>query len=789
MDLKISYNWINEYLKSTKSLKEFSTEMSLKCQSVERIHPFAAKFSGVITAKIIAIDSHPNADKLRLPTVDTGKEKLQIVCGAPNIEVGQIVPLALAGAVLGEGEAAFEIKKTNIRGVDSNGMLCSPKELGLGDDHSGILILPDNTPLGKKLEDSADFKDNVLDIEVTSNRTDAMSVVGLAREGAAALDLKFNPIKPKPNLKITKNIPFKVEIKEPKMCPRYSAVVMTDVVVGPSPLWLQICLWQSGLRPINNLVDITNYILLEYGRPMHVFDYDKLNDKKIIVRKAKAGEKILALDGKTYELNANHLVIADGKIPAAVGGIMGGQDSAATKQTKTIVFESAVFDPVLIRKTARDLNLYSDSSSLFEKGLHPQSTTEGILRAIELTQKIAGGQVASKIIDVGLNKFQPKKIKFDLSQIKRYLAVDIPVVKVKKILSALGFAVAGNKTLTVTVPWFRANDVVFDYDLVEEIARIYGYHNLPTTLPVGEIPLQNRDSVFYWENLAKNFLAGLGFTEVYNYSMVSEKFLAQAKFTGEKLIKIFNPLSEDMAVMRSTLIAGVLDNVAENINNFSEIKIFELSNIYSVKKENELPHEIVKLTGAVVGDGQAAFYDVKGIMEVFLNKFGQKKFDLKITDAACPLWQSQSALDIYINQEYFGQFGLISQELLNNYGLNKPVAIFDLDFSKLAGIGATIKTFQPIPEFPESVRDLAIIIDKDISWQSVKEAIDKANPLLNHIDYLNTFIDPALGADKKSLALRLVFRAADRTLKSEEVESATKNVMANLAEKLGAKLR
>ena len=585
-----------------------------------------------ITAKILEITKHPNADKLKLVKLDAGKTKPTVVCGAPNIKVGQIVPLAVEGAKLqnpiGEGKS-ITVKKVVIREVESRGMMCSQKELGLGDDHTGIMILPDKTPLGKSLEEVLDLDDYILDIEITSNRPDAMSVVGLAREASAALKAKFNWQAPKPNLQVSQEIPLKVEVEEPKLCPRYQAVVMTGVKVASSPLWLQMRLIQSGMRPINNLVDITNYLILELGRPLHVFDYEKLIGQKIIVRKAKRGEKILALDGKTYQLKPENLVIADGKSPVAIGGVMGGELSAATEKTKTIVFESAAFDPILIRKTARELNLHSASADLFEKNLHPQTTSEGILRAIELAQKLAGGKVASTIIDIypptqkinlysksksfGLGggvyakKYQPTKISFDPASVKRHLGVEIPTEQIKKILESLGFEVSGAKILNITVPYWRANDVLFEHDLIEEIARIHGYHNLPAQLPVGQIPVEPKDLSFFWEDTAKDILAGLGFSEVYNYSMVSKELLQKVKFPFKETIKISNPLNEEMAYLRTTLIARLLQNIADNIKNFSEQKIFELSNIYLPAKPNDLPDEQPKLAGVVVAQTENPF--------------------------------------------------------------------------------------------------------------------------------------------------------------------------------------
>lgn len=792
MNLSVSYNWLKEYVKIDHSVNDFVKEFSLKSQTIDRAEPTKPKFKGVVTVKILDIQKHPNADKLKLVKVDAGKTKPTVVCGAPNIKVGQVVPLASVGAKVLDPETegkTFTIKKAKIRDVESNGMLCSQKELGIGDDHEGIMILPAKTPIGKPLEEILDLDDYILDIEVTSNRPDAMSVVGLAREAAAALGVKDKIKVPQPKLDIKdEDLPLSVEVRQSDLCPRYNAVVMTDIKVGSSPLWMQMRLMAAGMRPINNLVDITNYLILEYGRPMHVFDYDKLKNQKIIVRKAKRGEKILALDGKTYKLSSDHLAIADGKSPVAIGGVMGGEPTAVTKKTKTIVFECAAFDPVLIRKTARELNLHSDSSDLFEKGLHPETTFVGMLRAIELTQKIAGGKVASPIIDVYAKDYKPNKIKFDTASVKRYLGVEIPVEEIKNILESLGFEATGVKVLNVVVPYWRAYDIKFEYDLIEEVARIYGYHNLPTQLPQGEIPIQTKDSVLFWEDNVKDILSGIGFTESYNYSFVSKDLLQKVKFPVNEAVKINNPLNSDMEYMRTTLLAQVLQNVGDNIKNFSSQKIFELSNIYLPTKDDKLPTETPKLTGAITGN-QNTFLQAKGVVELLLKKTGIFDYKLELTDPKCPLWEKESCLDIYKGKKFLGQFGLVKQNILEKFNIKQPVALFDFDFNVLVKLATTVKTFQAIPEFPSVTRDLAIVVDQRLSWQEIDKIVSKADKLIVNVEYLSTFIDSSLGKGKKSLALRMVFRSPNRTLKSEEVDEVVKKVTKKLEKSFEAKLR
>ena len=798
MNRQISYNWIKEFLRTDATPAVFAREMSLKSMTVDRVEKVKPVFKGVITAQILEISKHPNADKLKLVKVDAGKIKPTVVCGATNIKVGQIVPLATEGAKVQnpvEAGKTFTVKKAKIRDVESRGMMCSQKELGLGEDHQGIMILPDKTPVGVALEEVLALDDYILDVEITSNRPDAMSVVGLAREAAAVLGTSLKLGMPQLKLDFDQEIPLSIENEEAKLCPRYQSIVMTDVKVEPSPLWLQLRLMQSGIRPINNMVDITNYILLEYGKPMHVFDYDKLANtkkegsigKEIIIRKAKNAEKILVLDGQVYKLEPHHLVIADAKRPIAIGGVMGGEETGVDEKTKTIVFETAVFNPVMIRKTARELNLHSESSDLFERGLHPESTFISLLQAIELTKKLAKGKVAGPIIDICSADYKPTKIKFDTADIKRHLGIEIETDKVKNILESLGFEVSGQKVLGVKVPWWREGDVAYDYDLIEEVARIYGYHNLPTELPTGEIPVTKREQGLKWEDRAKDWLAGLGFTEVYNYSMVSKELLHKVSFSAKESLRIDNPLNEEMEYMRPTLIAQILQNVADNLNSFPEQHLFELSNIYLVQKENSLPTELSKLTGAIIS--QDSFLKAKGVVKFLLKKLGVNNYKMELTDPKCPLWQKDLALDVYKGKQFIGQFGLVKQNILDKFDIKKPVALFDFDFLALAKVATTEKNYEPIPEFPGIERDLAIVIDQKVSWLEVSQLVAKTDKLIVEIEYLSTFVDISLGKGKKSLAFRMTFRSPERTLKSEEVDEIIKKLVRKLEQNFQARLR
>lgn len=791
MNLQISYNWIKEYLKTDKSVKDFVSEFSLKSQTIDRVTPVKPKFKKVITAKILEISKHPDADKLQLVKIDTGRSKPTIVCGAPNIKVGQIVPYAQVGATVIDShekeEKTFVIKKAKIRGQESKGMLCSQAELGLGEDRQGIMILPSGTPIGKPLESIILLEDTLFDIEITSNRPDAMSVIGLAMEGAAATGGKFNWHDPKVNYKIKKEFVFEVEVAEKKLCPRYQAVVMTDVKIGPSPMWMQLRLIQAGRKPINNIIDITNYVALEFGQPVHVFDYDKLQGKKIIVRNAKRGEKILALDGETYKLDSNNLVIADGKNPVAVAGVMGGEKSSTTAKTKTIVFEVANFEPIQVRRTARSLNLHSDSSSLFEKGLHPEGTAFAITRCMELAQELAKAKVATAIIDVNNTKYKPSVILLNVDNINRCLGVELSEGEMKKILTSLAFGVSEKSPVKITVPWWRSNDVKEEYDLIEEIARIYGYHNIPAILPDGVIPVVAKDKELVWESNVKHILVGLGFTESYNYSMVSKDVLKVSKTAMANAIKIDNPLNEDMEYMRVALAPQILQNVADNIDNFSNQKIFELSNVYLPTTTNKLPIEQSQLTGAVVST-QDTFRQARGVVEVLMRKLGISAFSLSpVADSY--LLEKSKALEVKKGSKVLGQFGLVKQGLLDKYDIDKPVAIFDFDFSVLAKLATHVRKYQPVAEFPIIQRDLAVVIDNKVSWEEIEKVVSRADALITVVEYLSTFVDVKLGKSNKSIAFRLTLRSKDRTLKSVEADAVIQKVVTKLQKSFNIKVR
>lgn len=774
MNLNISYNWLKEYIKTDLSAVDFAKKISLHGPSVDRIYEQKPDFEKVVTGEILEINDHPNADKLHVCRVSVGKEELQIVCGAPNIQVGQIVPVVMVGGKV----QGFEIKAAKLRGVESFGMMCSTKELGLGEDQSGIFILPTNTKIGQPLEKVLSFDDAVMDMEVTSNRPDAMSIVGIAREASAILGAKNLWKMPSPDLKAAAAKKLSVKNSEGKLCPRYQAIVMDGVKVGPSPLWMQQRLMSAGIRAINNLVDITNYILLEYGQPMHVFDYDKLQGGKINVRLAEKGEKILALDGKEYELTENNLVIADAKDPVAVAGVMGGELSAATSQTVTIVLESANFNPISVRKTARGLNLHSESSSLYEKGLSPENTTPALLRAIELVQQLAGGKVSSEIFDEKKYKLSPKQIKLDPANVARVLGVEIKLPRIKEILESLGFAVEAKvKEFKVAVPWWREGDVEGEHDLIEEIARIYGYHELPAKLMEGEIPVAyDAHDEFYFEDKAKAALVGLGYSENYNYSFVSENLLADCGFDPAGHVRISNPLSADYEYMRSSLLPSLMQSYADNAPSYDEVKAFELSRVY-MDNPGALPTELTRLAMLCAkGDDEQSFLELKGALQSMMSKLHVSDYSLEAENSG-GMWRDGVAISIKAGETEIGRMGLIDKGICAKLGIKKPFAVSEIDFPALMSVAKTTPAYVPIPKFPAIELDLSMEVDHGVLFGQIAASAKGIDELIRGVEFLSVYEGDKVAAGKKALAIRVVYRRDDRTLELAEAQKIHEKVV------------
>ncbi|MBU1126403.1 phenylalanine--tRNA ligase subunit beta [Patescibacteria group bacterium] len=795
MNILVSYNWIKEYLKTNLSPEEFAKEMSAKSMSVETIDRLRDRFANMVVGVVKELKAHPGADKLRLAEVDIGREVVEIVCGGKNLAIGMRVLVALPGAQVrwhGEGEL-ITLEKATIRGVESFGMICAPSEVGFDKAYcpeGGIWDLSELTEAkpGTDFVGALDMDDVIFDMEVTSNRPDAMCIVGLAREAAAATGDNFEfdlPLLPE----ASGDKKLEVNVKDSDLCPRYMAVVIDGVRVGPSPAWLQKKLLLAGHRPINNIVDITNYILHEYGQPLHTFDYTKLTDQEINIRRAKDGEKFLALDEKEYELTSDNLVIADSTRPVAVAGVMGGQDSGTWDGTTTIVFEAATFDPVSVRRTSRALNLYSDSQLLFEKGLSSQSPAIALAKAIELTLELAGGQVASRIFDEQKEDYKPLIFDVRPDKIRQRIGVEISDEEIERILTTLGFTLDKVEDhYRATVPFWRDHDIEDEVDFSEEVARMYGYDNLPSVLPSSPPPITMEEPSVFWEHWFKNKLSSAGYTEFYSYSFVSARDLEKYDLDPAEAVSLFNPLSSDLTHMRTSLMPSLLSSIELNQREVSQDQVFELSRIY-LRQENDLPDERLNLTISHFGinDIEQALLKLKGVLEMIADQTG---FDLSFERVEDNIkWHPTRSAKILADGQEIGMLGQVAEAYTKAFGIDRPVAAVEIDLEKLIPRLKLTRHYQPIPEYPAIVRDIAVGVEEKTAFFEIAETIKEQSPMIESVMMVEVYRGPGLAHDVKSLTLSITLRAPNRTLSSEDADEVMNRVRDTLKEKFQAVLR
>ncbi|MCK4525390.1 MAG: phenylalanine--tRNA ligase subunit beta, partial [Candidatus Andersenbacteria bacterium] len=634
--MKISYNWLKEFVEINISPEKLAEVLTMHSFEVENIIYQGEGLDGVVVGEILEVKKHPDADKLNLVKVNIGKDKiLEVVCGAPNVEVGQKVAVALVGAELPGG---FKIEKRKVRGVESSGMICAEDELGLGEDHEGIMVLDNNLKIGTPIKKALNLNDAIFEIDILPNRAhDCLCHLGVAREIAAILGLsiKYQVLSIKQNLKDSF---LNIKIEDEKLCRRYSAIVVRNIEIKDSPAWLKNKLESCGVRPINNIVDITNYVMLAFGQPMHAFDADKLNGK-IVIRSAKKGEKILALDDEIYKLNKDELVIADEKNPIAIAGVMGGKDTAVDENTKNIIFESANFDCTNIRRTAKQLKLSSESSYRFEREIDPEITMPALNKAVEMAKDLAGGKIEEDIADIYPSPVQQKELEFKFERIKNLLGVEVVKKEVTRILKSLDFEVAvNNEIIKVKVPTYRI-DIERANDIIEEIGRIYGYENIPEVAPEVEMRSVAGDKILSLEKDLRIISEGLGFCEIYNYSFVSEKDINNLGLKIEDHLELQNPLSEEHKFLRISVLPYLLKNVEKNLKYKDSFMLFEMGRIY-LKSNNKLPNEKRIFAGIMVDKNikNSLFYGLKGQVEILLSKLGIDKLIYQEIKSAEPFW-------------------------------------------------------------------------------------------------------------------------------------------------------
>lgn len=808
-----SYNWIKEYVDNLPAPHELGERLTMSGAEVEGVTASGPAISNVFTAEVLSVAQHPNADRLSLCEVNTGKEKLSIVCGAKNMVPGDKVALAVIGAELPGG---VKIKKSKIRGVESQGMMCSEVELGLKDTSDGIMLLPKDAPLGVDLNDYLNLRDAILNVNITPNRADLLSIVGLAREAAAitGAGLKLKDVRPADGGALVETI-VSVTIADGAPCRRYSARVITGVKIAPSPEYMRKRLEASGVRAVNNVVDATNYVMLETGQPLHAFDLDKIQERKIFVRLANVGETIDTLDGKTRKLDPDMLVIADANNPVAVAGVMGGKTSEVTAQTENIILESAWFEPASVRRTSKRLGLMSESSYRFERGVDPDGVVKALDRAAALIAESCEGLVAKGVVDVYSAKFKPTDITFRIKKAQSLLGVgaELRDNECLEILMCLGITSrkVSEGFFTVTPPSFR-HDLKNEADVIEEIARVRGYDKIPDGVPVAPLAstaATDERGVKHIRDKIKEILVNAGFFEVMNYSFVSPGVYEASGRKIEDAVKILNPLSEENSVMRASLVPSLLENLRYNLDRKNEeVRIFELAPVFM--RGEKLPAEKWICAGLVYGTRHGLawnapkdwvdFYDVKGAVERVLEGVGLTGFETTAkgsTEEGNSLEGGNSLLmhpgksaALEINGAVIAVLGEIHPDIAERFGLKRPAYIFELDMEALCSCLGAGKKYSALARFPESARDVAFLIDRDVAYGDIFSAILKIDTkLIESVEVFDVYYGENIPAGKRSVALRVVYRSKDGTLTYDEVSALHAKVGAELTESFGAELR
>ena len=794
----VPIKWLKEYVDISASTKELANAMTLTGTNVESIKELAKDIDKVVVGRILSINPHPNADKLVVCQVDIGNEVIQIVTGAPNVEEGQLVPVALHGALLPGG---VKIKKGKLRGEVSQGMLCSIDELELtelgeiDDGIDGILILDEEYPLGMDIKEALDLDDEVIEFEITSNRPDCLSMVGIAREAAVTLKTSYSL----PQIKLSRNIGHtlqeaKVIVEEPDMCPRYCARVVRNVKIGPSPRWMRRRLAAAGVRPINNIVDITNYVMLELGQPMHAFDLDKIQDKTIIVRRAREGEKLVTLDKQERILAEDILVIADTEKAIALAGVMGGYDTEVTPDTCNVILESATFDKGSVRLASKALGLRSEASSRFEKGLDISNAERAIDRAAQLIQELGAGEVVEGKIDVCNGSLEPRVLEVQWKRINALLGIDLEIEDICGILNFLSFKteVKGD-ILVVEVPSFR-QDVEGMADLAEEVARIYGYDKIPMTLMEGSRSQGTRTREQKLLDTAKRALIAMGLFETVTYSFGSPKVYGKIGFKPEEyheVVTIANPLGEDQSAMRTTLIPSILDVLARNKSrSIEECKIFEIANIFIPKSIpiEELPIERLTLAIGQYGKG-TDFYTLKGQVERLFDVLGILE-DVEFAPHSHPSLHPGRTAIVKIEGQELGVLGEVHPKVCENYNLKTKIYLAELNFELMLKMARTEKQYVHLPRYPAIHRDLAIVVSKNVLASNIEKLIRSAGgDLLEKVELFDIYEGSQIPEGHRSLAYSLSYRAADRTLKDEDINPIHDRIVNALVDSFNAQLR
>jgi phenylalanyl-tRNA synthetase beta chain len=797
--MNVTLNWLKAYIDFEFSPTELANRLTMLGVEVESVKHLGADLEGVIVGRVASIRPHPNADKLVLCQVDTGgPEELQIVCGAPNVREGMLAPVATIGATLPVG---LTIKRAKLRGETSEGMLCSEKELGLSDAAAGLMELPTDIPLGTPLSEALGLDDVVFELEITPNRPDCLSLIGIAREIRAETG---NPLKP-PTLDLRESDInaqelTSVTIHAPDFCPRYAARVIQGVKVAESPAWLQQRLESVGIGVINNIVDVTNFVLMEYGQPLHAFDYHKLTENRIVVRRAREGEHITTLDEVERELTPDMLVIADAGQPVALAGIMGGYDSEITEATCDVLLESAYFNPSSVRATAKALGISTEASYRFERGADPGVVLAALDRASQLIAELAGGTICEGVVDVYPGQQPLTEIQLRPERVNFVLGTTLEALEMGQILNRLGFDVdATGDIYHVTVPTFRA-DITREIDLIEEIARVHGYDNIPTTLPKGDIPVPAQDPKTEIRKRIKHFLLAAGMMEAVNYSFCDPNCFDRIRLNADdplrNTLRLQNPLSPEMSVLRTTLTPGLLANAQHNRNHqIDAIALFEIGGVFVHDGEEKEPERVAGVLAGQIGEGVYSdpyrspdFFDIKGLVEEMLEVCGVVDWTLQKTDT--PTFHPGRNAEVLLGDKQIGVFGEVHPEVLENYDLPYKAYLFEFDLEGLTDVATFAKRFEPISVYPKVARDLAIVVDKEILSDMPTALIyTTGGDSVDSVRLFDVYEGEQVPKGKKSLAYTITYHSATETLTDKAVNALHDEVVKGLNRELGAELR
>ncbi len=795
----VSLNWLKEYVDLNGiSVKDIVDKLTTSGSEVEEVIDRSSEFENITVAKVEDVKKHPNADKLSVCKVNDGSKIYDVVCGAPNVKAGQTVAFAKVGAVIPNGK--FEIKETKIRGEKSSGMICAEDELGLSDDHSGIMILDENLKIGQPLATALNMDDVILEVAITPNRSDELSHIGLARDLSAIFNRSLTIPKIKTSYSLVdKNKFAEIKIENLSACPRYCGIVVKNVKVDESPKWLRDRLTGIGLRPINNIVDITNFVLHEVGQPLHAFDLDKISGSEIVVKNFSGEGKFTTLDSKERNMRSSDLMICDAEKPVAIAGVMGGENSEVTSTTNNILIESAYFNPSSIRKTAKRLGLSSDASYRFERGIDPNGTLAAGLRTAELIKEIAGGEIINEIIDIYPNKIEPKLLSVRFSRIERILGFKISNENVKSIFMGLKFDITkeSDDLLEVKVPTFR-NDIEREIDLVEEIIRIYGLDEIPPVQKIS-LSLDKKVDETDFENSIRNKFTALEFNEVICNSLLSEEKIID----GKNPIKVLNPQSTEMSTLRTSLLPGILMNISRNLKvKENDLMFFEIGQVFSKKnyeiKSFEDFEENQNLTFAVCGERINStwyqksqnfdIYDLIGINDNIIEQLNinakiEKKYNLESN--VCEFGFEQK-----IGSNVIGTGGKLKKEILEKFEISKDVYFAEYNLSQLRKLDKLVRKSQPLLKYPKVFRDFSFILDKKITYSEVLNTIkDSSSKLLKNVNLFDIFESETLGSDKISLAFQLEYFDETKTLREDEIDVEFWKTIEAVKTKFNAELR